>query len=279
MPKTEIIKIAMDSDLSEMLNALEEMENYIDSFINVKAKSMNRRQVIVVGIYRAAVEYSSGIRIMLTKKPMTKVANVLLRSLFEAHGTLEYITLRNDDIYLLKEIQKSLEGQKKSQEYIENYFNDTGTDKIGNLEINKIRSNQNKVRESIEKVEQEIIKIEPDNTKIQYKPKFYKQLIQVDELRIPKEPGKSIYYSYLILYPYLSAHTHFGMDGISNWLDVKGRTIYYNRSSETQDDVKRVVWTTLALLKDISTRVMSELEAYDEDYDNKYQAIIDKHQK
>lgn len=278
MANTKIIQTSLDSELIKMFDAIQEMEDYSDGFIN-STKGMNRRKVIVLGAYRASIEYASGIRIMLTTKPMAKVANVLVRSLFEVYSTLEYITLRSDDLYLLEEWKGSWVGHENTWRRFEEYFDENSLTKLGDLQISKIRANQTKAFKNRAMVEQEIYKIQPDPKKNDYTSKPYKQLKKVDEIRPPKSLEYSCYYSYLILYPYLSASVHLGMDGILAWLEIENKhTIRYNGSGETQQDLKRVVWVTLALLKDISVRAMTELDKYDEAYDKKYQTIIDKYQ-
>lgn len=278
MGKTNVVRTPMDDELRELLSTLKEMENYVDVFVN-NAKGMDMRKALMVGAYRAAAEYSSGIRIMLESRPMAKVANVLLRSLFEVYGTIEYISLRDDDYYLLKEMQVSSSAHEQSMKHLEEYFDEHSLKKLEGLEINKIRSNQTKAQKSIEGFEKEIRKIERNKGKIDYTSRIHKQFKKIDELRPPEKPEMSLYYSYLILYPLLSADVHLGTDGILSWMDFKGKTIVYNPSNGTSDSEKRVLWTAIALLKDISIRVMNELDMFDDEYDNKYQAIIDKYQK
>jgi hypothetical protein len=277
MTKTRIIQTSLDSELIEMFKSIEEMENYIDDFIN-NIKDMNRREVIVLGAYRASVEYASAIRIMLTTKPMAKVANVLVRSLFGVYIKLEYITLQSDDLYLLEEWKLSWIGHEITWKRLEKFFDENSLTELGNLQMSKIRASLAKATKIREKVEQEIKEIQPDLKKNFYQSKIFNQAKEIDQVHPPKAPEFSLYYSYLILYPYLSASVHLGMDGISTWLGIESKqTIRYNGSGESRQDIKRVAWTTLALLKDISICAMRELDKYDEGYDVKYQAIIDKY--
>jgi hypothetical protein len=139
MTKTRIIQTSLDSELIEMFKSIEEMENYIDDFIN-NIKDMNRREVIVLGAYRASVEYASAIRIMLTTKPMAKVANVLVRSLFGVYIKLEYITLQSDALYLLEEWKLSWIGHEITWKRLEKFFDENSLTELGNLQMSKIRT-------------------------------------------------------------------------------------------------------------------------------------------
>ncbi|MBC7746708.1 hypothetical protein H7Y40_01865 [Pedobacter sp.] len=275
MQKSEVIHVTKDPILEEMLDALSEMETYCNDFIN-KTKKLNRRKSLVLASYAAAAQYSAGIRMMNEERPMAKVSSVLLRSFFGAWANLEYITLRKDDLYLLKELHLAQIGYEQSQSYLKAFYIENNVSKIGTLEVNKVRADQNKSRKSQKDTLTEIKMIEPDDKKIDYSSKTYTQLKKIDVERPFEYIEKSAYFNYLVLYPYLSSHVHLGIDGALKWFDIEGKNIKLNRSGETIEDVKNVVWTAPALLKDISIRAMHELSMYDEMYDKKYQTLIDK---
>lgn len=274
MTKTIRIEHAYDETTQILLRSLEEIEAYGDTLIN-KTKGRNRRKIFVLGIFAASIQYASAVRRLNMDRPSAKISNVFLRSLFEAWGNLGYITLRDDDWFVLEDLKESYWLLKKNQEYKEEFFVDHNVKKIGSLNLNQVRANITKSEKHIDLLQKSINVL---NVKrgVKYEKNMYDRFKAIDSVKTPKEIETATYFSYLSLYNHLSASVHLGVEGAIDWIYFDKNTIRTNFKGEEPADIKRVLWTALALIFDITIITMKEFDLYDHEFDNKYQEIIDE---
>jgi hypothetical protein len=269
--KSDIIQHKKDSQLLELLETIDYMESYNDAVIN-KSKLNTSRRTLALATYTAVTQYAAGIKIMLDSKPMSKVAEPLIRSMFEAWINLEYMLLGDDDRNVLINIWDNLHPQKARMERVQQFFEKHDLEEISGLTLAKVKL-------MVDSKTQEINEIEKSFKSKGFSDlaasKLYEKAELVDNAKGFDEPGYSVYYNYQLMYGHWSAGVHLGYDGLLTWLDIDGQNIKFN-SNETIEDVKRILWTAIALLKDVSILAIRELDLYDEEYDNKIQEIVER---
>lgn len=276
MPKTKNYYHTPDKELEEMLAVIDELYSHQDTIIS-SGRTIEAKESMLLSTYSAATHYAFGIRIMMGAKPMAKTSSVLLRCLFEAWVKIEYISLRPDGAYVFAEIMDGLSTSKEQNERLENYFLENEKKQIGNLHLNQVRANLNRIDQDLEFFEKKLYEVEPIPAKQNRRSKLYEKAKLIDSVRTFDKLEHSAYFNYQILYHNLSGSVHLGIDGLSKWTTVDRKSIRFNDGGESLDDAKRILWTAIALLKDISVRVMKELGEYDEDFDMKYQKFIELH--
>lgn len=269
--KSDIIQHEKDAQLTELLKTIDYMEKYNDTVIN-KSKLSTSRRTLTLATYAAVTQYAVGIKIMLDSKPMSKVAEPLIRSMFEAWINLEYMLLGNDDKNVLINIWANLHPQKARMERVQQFFEKNELEDISGLTLDKVKA-------MVESKTQEINEIEKSFKSKGFSDlaalKLYEKAELVDIEKEFEEPGHSVYYNYQLMYGHWSAGVHLGYDGLLTWLDIDGQNIKFN-SNESIEDVKRILWTAIALLKDVSILAIKELDLYDEEYDKKIQEIVER---
>lgn len=265
----------MDPDLKEMIEALKQMEIYNEHFIN-NASGDTLKKIVALATYKAATDYAEAIRIINTTHPFAKVSKVLIRPLFESLINILYIDTRDDDLYVIESFKKVQERNLGDLEDLESYIENKGLDRIGHVHLSALRSRETKAQKNIDELEiKKIALIGKDMS--DYTSKLYKQALKVDFKSPPFKPENALYFNYRLLYPYWSGAVHLGMDGITAWTKFEKKRLLINYTGESTDDVKRVIWQTFALTKDIAVAVMRIFDKYDKDFDDKYTKLIEKY--
>ena len=276
MPKLPIVKqITVDTDLKEMMSAIDEMELYSDEFIN-KASGSSMKLMFNLAAYKASADYASAVKTLNEKRPSAKVSKALIRPLFESLIGLQYNALRQDDLYVLEELLRQSQKNKSDLEDIEDFMIEHEVDRVGAIHLSAIRSRETKGDKNIDGLQRSVDQI-LGNKKSDYTQKLNKQALAIDSNKPPKKLDDAAFFNYKMLYPYWSDGVHLGASGTTSWIELQGKKLLINNSGEDLSDVKLAVWQAIAIFKDISVFTHKQFDMYDETFDKKYQALIEKH--
>lgn len=273
--KVNMIRTHKDAQTVELLNALDEIVLYIDDFIDGR-KIKNLRGRYSIAILKASSQQASAISLIVAKRPMAKVSTVLLRTIYESHIRVNYINLYDDDTLILKNTINSIKSYSDNMARLQEFYELHGLDIISTMPLNKVRANIRKAEKASEEYAELLKKVQKNTEAHKYKKELHEQVRDIDKVNGFDSPDSSAEYNFRILYNTLSAHVHMNFDGANRWIEQSGKYSVLNGSGESAEDNKRILWTTLALIKDIAVITMHALDAYDEVFDHKYQEIVEK---
>ena len=260
-----------------MIQIIDELYSFHGPFVG-KKRTLEAKEQLLLAAYTAAAHYALGIRTMLDAKPMVKTSNVLLRSIFEAWVKVEYIAMTQDSTNAYVEIIDGLNNSKYHYEQLQEYFEENSVNKIGTLNLSNVRANAGKASKDIDFFVNKLMKENPAYSKKSLKRavSLKKKALLIDKNSANTKLEQSAYFNYQILYHYLSGNVHLGVDGLTQWTSLSGKSIVFNNDGESLELAKRTLWTTIALLKSITITVMRSLDEYEEAFDVKYQEFLDK---
>ena len=269
--KTIVTKLQVDDEMKELFATIDYMVEYSDKIIN-KSHPSNSRQTLSLATYSALTQYAVGIKIMIKDRPMSKVAETLVRSMFEAWINLEYMIVGKDDQNLLLNVRYSLDSQKNRMQRVEDFFIRNKLTEITGMTLEKV---QQMITDKTAELNEIDTMLKHRKVAGRKEVKLHEKARLVDAAKGYDEPGHSVEYNYQMVYGHWSASVHLGYDGLMSWVKLDGKNVIFN-GNETLSDSKMVLWTTIALLKDVSVLTLKELKLYDKEYDDKIQEIIER---
>lgn len=259
----------MDADLKELFETIEYAERYYHRVIEDCIPDTSRK-VLALASYSAVLNYANGIRIMSETKPMSKVTISMVRSMFEAWINLQYMLLGDTDVRILLNTKESITKQITHASRIIKYLERKNLKELSGYNVLTLKK-------VVEHREQELVIVENElksrGGSAQTK-NLYGKVKEIDRIKIPESLEESVEFNHVTLYGYFSASVHLGHDALTDWIDIQPDGSINFNPNETLESTKRVIWTALALLKDVSVLAHKELNIYDSSYDENLQGVI-----